>query len=154
MLETRVLAVLDQLLQKTRFAQFPFLPSYWLSTSVLQWADGALNLAGFFILVLLSNVLFFGFLAFTKLGNFYYEAASRVQKPRERLGTMGMVSRILQTCKILHLSGQLSESAADLLVWVQPDTRALLVKDARMTPGGTRRNGARRCCSSACSAFT
>jgi len=47
MLETRVLAVLDQLLQKTRFAQFPFLPSYWLSTSVLQWAEGALNMAFF-----------------------------------------------------------------------------------------------------------
>src|SRR5580704_2874080 len=79
MLETRVLAVLDQLLQKTQFAQFPFLPSYWLSSSVLQWADGVLNLAGFFMLVLLSNVLFFGFLAFTKLGNLYYEASSQVQ---------------------------------------------------------------------------
>ena len=40
-LETRVLAVLDRLLAKTRFAQFPFLPSYWLSASVQQWAEGA-----------------------------------------------------------------------------------------------------------------
>src|SRR5215468_4027426 len=30
--ETRVLDMLDQLLLKTRFAQFAFLPSYWLST--------------------------------------------------------------------------------------------------------------------------
>src|SRR5260370_37603362 len=37
LLETRVLDLLDQLLIKTRFAQFPFLPSYWLSSSVIQW---------------------------------------------------------------------------------------------------------------------
>jgi hypothetical protein len=79
MLDTRVLAALDQLLQKTRFAQFPFLPSYWLSSSVLQWSDGILNVAGFFMLVLLSHVLFFGFLAFTRLGKLYYAAASETQ---------------------------------------------------------------------------
>src|SRR5439155_19222718 len=61
MLETRVLDTLDQLLIKTRFAQFPFLPSYWLSTSVIRWTEGVLNAAGFFIMVLLSHVAFFGF---------------------------------------------------------------------------------------------
>src|SRR5262249_33877392 len=78
MLDTRVLGVLDQLLYKTQFAQFPFLPSYWLTGSVLQWADGALSAAGFFALVLLSNALFFGLLAFTQLGGLFYESASRV----------------------------------------------------------------------------
>src|SRR5688572_2417485 len=42
MFETRVLAVLDKLLLKTRFAQFALLPSYWLSAGVLQWSEGAL----------------------------------------------------------------------------------------------------------------
>src|SRR5437867_6637015 len=40
--ETRVLAVLDRMLSRTRFAEFTFMPSYWLSRSVLQWAEGAL----------------------------------------------------------------------------------------------------------------
>src|SRR5262249_10197374 len=38
-LQIRVLPMLDQLLVKTRFAQFPFLPSYWLSVSVLDWTE-------------------------------------------------------------------------------------------------------------------
>ena len=79
LLDSRMLDVLDQLLVKTRFAQFPFLPSYWLSTSVLQWADGAVSAAIFFGLVLLSNALFFGSLAFTRLGNTFYDTASAVQ---------------------------------------------------------------------------
>src|SRR5205085_667662 len=41
MLETRVLAVLDRMLIKTRFTMFPALPSYWLSTGVLNWAERA-----------------------------------------------------------------------------------------------------------------
>src|SRR5579864_2246068 len=79
LLETRVLDMLDQLLVKTRFTQFPFLPSYWLSTSVIQWGEGVLNIAGFFMLVLLSNVGFFGFLAFTRLGRAFNDGASAVQ---------------------------------------------------------------------------
>lgn len=70
-LETRMLAVLDRLLVRTRFAQHPLLPSYWLSTSVLSWLEGAMSAAGFFMLVLLSHVLFFGFLAFTWMGPFF-----------------------------------------------------------------------------------
>src|SRR5437762_9128796 len=75
MLETRVLAVLDRLLMKTRFAQFAFLPSYWLSAGVLRWSEGALSGAGFFALVLLSHSLFFGCLAFTRMGRLFYEAS-------------------------------------------------------------------------------
>src|SRR5438046_2766005 len=39
--ETRVLAVLDKMLRRTHFAEFAFLPSSWLSMSVLNWAEGA-----------------------------------------------------------------------------------------------------------------
>src|SRR5882672_3457109 len=77
--ETRVLAVLDKMLSRTRFAEFAFIPSYWLSSSVLQWANGALLASGFFVLVLLSHVAFFGMLAFTQMGNLFYDAASTVQ---------------------------------------------------------------------------
>src|SRR5687767_12399032 len=40
-METRVLVVLDKMLEKTHFAQYPLLPSMWVSSSVLQWAEGA-----------------------------------------------------------------------------------------------------------------
>ncbi len=40
LLDKRTLEALDQLLAKTRFTMFPFLPSYWLSAAVLQWAEG------------------------------------------------------------------------------------------------------------------
>ncbi len=133
MLETRVLAVLDQLLQKTKFAQFPFLPSYWLSTSVLQWAEGVLNLAGFFMLVLLSNVVFFGFLSFTRLGKLYYEAASQVQSRASVWGQWEWFrSSRREPWTFAYGKGGAERIANGLLAWVQPDTRALLVKDARM----------------------
>src|SRR5438874_4754896 len=76
--ETRVLAVLDKMLLRTRFAQYPWLPSYWVSSGVLNWGSGALAAAGFFLLVLLSHVLFFGMLSFTQMGGLFYDAASAV----------------------------------------------------------------------------
>jgi len=65
-----------RLLSKTRFVQFPFMPSYWLSRSVTEWKDGVFDLSIFYLLVLLSNVLFFGLLAFTRTGRFFYDALS------------------------------------------------------------------------------
>jgi ABC-2 type transport system permease protein len=132
MLEARVLNVLDQLLQKTRFALFPFLPSYWLSTGVLQWAEGVLTLAGFFILVLLSNVLFFGFLAFTRLGNFYYDALSQVQSRASVWGHWNWFRNSARRTRQFTFHRGLMEKMVDWLSWLNRDTRALLVKDARM----------------------
>ena len=62
-----------------RGAACPKLPSYWLSHSVLQWIEGAVTGAVFFAAVLLSNVLFFGSLAFNFTGSMFYGAASAVQ---------------------------------------------------------------------------
>ena len=94
LLETRTLEMLDQMLVKTHFLLFPFLPSYWLSSSVLQWADGVLASAVFFMLVLLSHALFFGTLAFTRLGNAFYDTASAVQSRPGALGPVEMVPRL------------------------------------------------------------
>ena len=132
MLETRVLAVLDQLLQKTQFAQFPFLPSYWLSASVLQWADGVLTLAGFFALVLLANVMFFGFLAFTRLGNLFYDAASQVQSRASVWGHWEWFRASARRKKAFAYPIGPAERLVNLLAWTDRDTRAILVKDARM----------------------
>jgi ABC-2 type transport system permease protein len=132
LLETRVLAVLDQLLQKTKFSLFPFLPSYWLTSSVLQWAEGVLNVASFFMLVLLSNVLFFGFLAFTRLGKMYYNAASEVQSRASVWSQWGWFQAASKRKKEFAYSQGPIEKLFNRLHWVPTDTRALLAKDARM----------------------
>lgn len=132
LLETRVLAVLDRLLMKTRFAQFPFLPSYWLSSGVLNWSEGALASAGFFSLVLLSYVLFFGFLSFTRMGRLFYDAVSNVQS-RENVLSDWKYFRARQT-RQRHFSYDrgLAERFMGFFAWTRTDTRALVVKDLRL----------------------
>jgi ABC-2 type transport system permease protein len=132
-LETRVLDMLDQLLVKTRFTQFPFLPSYWLATSVVQWAEGVTNIAGFFMMVLLSNVAFFGFLAFTRLGKFFYDGASAVHGRGSGLG--GWDWFLLRGAPRLerrsHFALGLPEQIWNRCGWIGSDVRALLLKDLR-----------------------
>jgi ABC-2 type transport system permease protein len=131
LLETRVLDMLDQLLLKTRFAQFPFLPSYWLSTSVIQLAEGAFEAASFFMLVLLSHVSFFGFLVFTRFGQVFYDTASVVQT-RAGQGGQWAWFRLWKerSPKAEQVPGFLDRFFGRLF-WVRRDVRALLVKDAR-----------------------
>ena len=128
-LETRVLDMLDQLLVKTRFTQFPFLPSYWLSTSVIQWAEGIINIAAFFILVLVSHVAFFGFLAFTGSGKAFYDGASAVQSRASGLGEWNWLRR-RHGSSTGYQPGVL-ETVLGWCRWVRPDVRALLLKDFR-----------------------
>ena len=126
LLDKRTLEALDQLLAKTRFTMFPFLPSYWLSSSVLQWAEGVLRGAAFFALVLLSYTLFFGGIAFTRFGNVFYDTASAVQS---RAGGRRIWFRAGQNRR--PAIGLLEKIAAKLS-WLDRDTRALAVKDLRM----------------------
>jgi ABC-2 type transport system permease protein len=105
---------------------FPFLPSYWLSSSVLQWAEGVLHGAAFFALVLLSYTLFFGGIAFTRFGNVFYNTASAVQS---RAGGGWNWFHARQNRR--HSAGLLEKIAAKLS-WLDRDTRALAVKDLRM----------------------
>jgi ABC-2 type transport system permease protein len=128
LLDKRTLEALDQLLAKTRFTMFPFLPSYWLSSSVLQWAEGIFRGAAFFAAVLLSNTLFFGSLAFTRFGHIFYDTASAVQSR----GAGGFKSNFFRFKKSRqNVAGPLEKISAALF-WLNPDTRALAVKDLRM----------------------
>lgn len=130
-LEARVYNVLDQMLSNTRFVQFPLLPSYWLSAGVLNWADGARTAAVFFGLVLLSHVLFFGLLLFTRMGQPFYEGASAVNSRGGRLGAGGWFRRTpARPVEFDYPRGWLDRLVA--LAWfTNPATRALLVKDIR-----------------------
>jgi ABC-2 type transport system permease protein len=130
--ETRVLAVLDKLLLKTRFAQYPLLPSYWLSSSVLQWAEGAKIAAGFFVLVLMSYVLFFGSLAFTRMGNLFYDAASTVQSRASVFARWVFLRKFRsRRAEGAYMLG-LAERLARWLPGIRPDVKAVMIKDTRM----------------------
>jgi len=127
LLDKRTLEALDRLLAKTRFTMFPFLPSYWLSSAVLQWAEGITSGAMFFAMVLLSHTLFFGGIAFTRFGNLFYNTASAVQSRaggsfKMKFGREGKDSR----------SPGFLEKLLDRIPGLLPDTRALAVKDLRM----------------------
>ena len=126
LLDRRTLEALDQLLAKTRFTLFPFLPSYWLSASVLQWAEGILRGAVFFALVLLSHTLFFGGIMCTRFGQVFYDTASAVQSRAgsERNWFHARSGRRFPVGWLEKIVGQ--------LFWLKRDTRALAVKDLRM----------------------
>ena len=128
LLDKRTLEALDRLLAKTRFTMFPFLPSYWLSSSLLQWAEGITSGSIFFAGVLLSHTLFFGSIAFTKFGGLFYDTASAVQSRAPGGGIQFSFSR---TERNSRAPGAL-ERWFDRLPFLQPDTRAIAVKDLRM----------------------
>ena len=132
-LEKRVIVVLDRLLLRTRFAQFPLLPSYWLSSGIQQWAEGALAAAGFFALVLLSYALLFGGLMFTRMGSWFYNAASAAQSRGSVLAHWGWF-RAWQGRRAAfgYGRGWFETLFAALLPGVPADARALLLKDARI----------------------
>jgi ABC-2 type transport system permease protein len=131
--DTRVLATLDKLLTRTHFSEWPWLPSFWLSTSVLQWAEGALTAAAFFLLVLLSHVLFFGWLSFTCTGKLFYESFSIVQSRQSIFVRWGWFRhwRRRHDAQFDYAPGPM-EQAARFFLSGPPDVQALLVKDARM----------------------
>jgi len=127
LLDKRTLEALDRLLAKTRFTMFPFLPSYWLSSAVLQWAEGITTGAIFFAAVLLSHTLFFGSIAFTRFGNIFYNTASAVQS---RGG--GGINLTFSRTQIDSRKPGLLERIVAKIPLLKTDTRALAVKDLRM----------------------
>ena len=130
MLETRVIEVLDRMLAKTRFAQFPLLPSYWLSASVMNYAEGAIRTSAFFAAVLLSNALFFGFLALSSMGSMFYEASSAVHS---RGGLMARWKKSARTpTEDIAFRPDLLERLLRLAFFIRPDRRALVLKDIRL----------------------
>jgi ABC-2 type transport system permease protein len=132
MLETRVLAVLDRMLIKTRFAQFPFLPSYWLTGAVINYAEGALSSTLFFVLVLFSNGLFFGFLAVNAIARFFYDALSEVSSRGSVLGNWRWFRKWEGARQRVAMRASGLETVVRLLPFLRDDVRALIVKDARV----------------------
>lgn len=131
-IEMQVMVVLDRVLSKTRFSLFPALPSYWLSASVQNWADGVRTAAGFYLLVLLSHVTFFGLLAGTRMGNIFYSASSAVHSRAHVFGQWEWFRDWQARRKRFHFGTGFLERLSRALFFLPVDVRALLVKDARM----------------------
>ena len=131
-LDTRVLPLLKKVLGRTFFAEFPLLPSYWLSASVVHWSESGVAAARFFILVLLSHVLFFSSLAWTRMGGLFYDAMSTVHSRGSVLGRWKWFNKWGDARKQARLSRGFVERAFGLMRWLRPDVRALMVKDTRM----------------------
>jgi len=130
--DTRVWTVLDQTLSRTKFSEFALLPSCWLAQGVLQWADGALSAAGFYLLVMLSYVAFFGMLTFTRMGHAFYDAVSMVQSRASVFARWPWFHRAPGRRADPLSSIGLCERLVSGLRWLPPDMRAMVVKDLRM----------------------
>jgi ABC-2 type transport system permease protein len=131
-IEARVLAVLDRVLAKTKFSQFPGLPSYWLSSSVQSWAEGLKSVSIFYLMVLMSHVMFFGVLAFTRMGKPFYNASSSVHSRAHMLGQWEWFRDLQARRAEFDYPRGFMERLFGLLPWLKPDVRILIVKDVRM----------------------
>ncbi|MCX8155781.1 MAG: hypothetical protein N3J91_04915 [Verrucomicrobiae bacterium] len=130
--DTRVLVVMDRMLSRTRFAELFFLPSYWIATGVLNWADGALSSALFFSLVLLSHVLFWSLLTFSSVGQPFYNAASAVQSRGSVFGQWEWFRNWSRHRRRLHWQTGFLERFFGGWRFLPCDVRAMVVKDLRM----------------------
>ncbi len=131
--ETRVLVILDRLLAKTAFAQFPWLPSYWLASGVLFWSEGAIRTALFFSSVLLSYALLFGWVVSTQMGTWFYSAISEVHSRGHVLGRWQWFHNRQKARS--SASDQVTGPVERIIGWIPKlgrDVRALVVKDIRL----------------------
>jgi ABC-2 type transport system permease protein len=125
MLENRELAVLDRLLFRTRFAHLPWLPSYWISASLLGWIERAGQAAVFFAGVLLSYAALFGTVIMTRFGSAFYHGWSEVQSRggSRRKEPSRNLRDVLSAGKIERFLNRL---------WVSPQATAIVAKDFRL----------------------
>ncbi|MBM3844990.1 MAG: hypothetical protein FJ405_01720 [Verrucomicrobia bacterium] len=126
----RIIAMLDQLLNRTLFAQFPLLPSYWLTSAVMRWAEGAYAAAGFYILVILSNALFLCAVAASGLGRGFYRATAEAQGRDSVFGRWSWAQRRPQGFAALSVSW--IERVLARIPGLGSEVQALIVKDGRM----------------------
>ena len=130
--EARILVVLDQLLAKTRFSEAAFLPSYWLSAGVLHWAEGAVAGAAFFLLLLLSYALFFGWLAAWHTGGLFVEAVSAVQSRGSVFWQWAWFRRLQGRRLGQALAPRFLDRTLGWLPGLPSDVRGIIAKDIRL----------------------
>lgn len=130
--ESRVLAVIDRLLSKTRFVEEYYLPSYWLSSGVLNISEGSYSAASLYTMVLFSYALFFCAISFTKTGRLFYDSASAVQSRSNIFINWSLFKKLMKKKATIDSPPSLLERFFRLLWWLTPPARAILVKDIRL----------------------
>lgn len=129
MLETRVLNVLERMLVKTRFAQFPLLPSYWLSSSVIHYAERSFGSSLFYAGVILANSLLFGFVSVAYLGRWFHASGSAAQSRASILGHWSFIRWWQGRLQASAMAPGLLERILGAIPGLRPDVRALVMKD-------------------------
>ena len=130
--ESRVLAVIDRLLAKTRFVEEYYLPSYWLSSGILNISEGSYIAASLYTMVLFTYALFFCAITFTKTGKLFYDSASSVQSRSNIFANWSFFKKSLKKKATIDSSPTLMERFFRLLWWLPPPARAILIKDIRL----------------------
>ena len=130
--ETRVVAVIDRLLSKTSFVQEFYLPSYWLSSGIVNLSEGSFNAAFLYAMVLISYSLFFGTLIFTRVGKLFYSSATAVQGRDSIFQNWGLYKTLKMRRKIFKSKPALIERFFKIFWWIDSPIRALIVKDIRV----------------------
>jgi len=118
--------IFDQLLKHTRISLNPYLPSSWLTQTIIAWSEGLFRQGGFFFLVLLSNAMMGMLISFEVMGRCFYpsytasmsaraESFQRKAAMKRKLRQRSLVDRLINRFSIIS----------------QP-ARALTLKDMRL----------------------
>ena len=117
----------DQLLRHTRLSVNPYLPSAWLTQTILAWSDGLMRQGAFYFLLLLSYALMGLFIGFEFVGRFFFGSWTVALSSRAARFQKLAVARRTKERKRSPL-----ERLSDLFRPISPPATALVLKDARL----------------------
>lgn len=107
----------SEIFESTSFSKIPFLPSYWVSEGLLSLADRRYSSAGFFSLLILSNVFFLLCVTYVVSGHLMMRGwyISQGLRNRARYSERGVVDHLF----------------SGLLFFVDPNVRYIVIKDVK-----------------------
>lgn len=117
----------DQLLRHTRLSVSPFLPSAWLTQTILAWSEGLTRQGTFYFLLLLSYALMGLLVAFEIVGRFFFGSWTiALSSQAARFQQLAVARRTRERRR------SLLEYVIDLFRPLSPPAAALVLKDTRL----------------------
>ena len=118
--------IFDQLLKHTRISLNPYLPSSWLTQTIIAWSEGLFRQGAFFFLVLLSNAMMGMLIGFEVMGRCFYPSYTASMSARaERFQRKAAMKR-------LGRQRSLMDRLLSHLTIISQPARALTLKDMRL----------------------